>query len=101
MPVDRIEDIMNYYHFGMIPLYCLALVALLLFLGSLKTKVLWKYAIVGSIITIFSCISHMFFLGVLADNQAVTEPWTLHTYLVAGLNIVLLLILIVKRFKKK
>lgn len=100
MPVDRIEDIMSYYHFGIIPLYCLALITLILFIGSLKTKALSKYAMTGAAVTVVACISHDFFLGVLADNQAVIGPWVLQTNILAGLSVVLL-VLLIKGIRRK
>lgn len=101
MEVDRLEDVMSYYHFGIVPLYCLAVMAAVLFAGSLKKKALWGYAVSAAVLVIFACVSHYFFLGVLADNQAAIGSWTLQTHILAGISLLELILLAGKRFRGK
>ncbi|MCI8566475.1 MAG: hypothetical protein HFI39_09210 [Lachnospiraceae bacterium] len=68
--INPITDVMQYYHFALIPLYCVFILMEFCCFKSLKGQMRKTYAFYAIILAFFSTLAHYLFLGVLADNQA-------------------------------
>ena len=71
MAVDPLADVMQYYHFNFILLYCLAAIVILVTIVGFRKPAYLVYSILISTVSGFGIIANFFFMGVLADNNAI------------------------------
>lgn len=101
MTMDALSDVMRYYHFAVIPLYCLALAAVFAAVAAFQHKTLRVYAVVISLLALAGNLSQFFFLGVLADNQADISAWRLQAVFLTVVCLFTLLFSVICFFAKK
>lgn len=100
--VNVIDDIMQYYHFNFIAIYCLAIVILISTILSFKMQfnkgILFLYSIFSEI----GLLSGMLFIGVLQDNNAPNISfWRNQLWILIFISIVGLLLQLIQLFRKK
>lgn len=100
--VNMIEDIMKYYHFNFIPIYCLAAVILLSAVLSFKRGFNKLFLLLFSTIAEIGLLSSMMFTGVLHDNYAPDIFfWSKQLWIILFLSIIGWLIQLIQLIRKK
>lgn len=96
MVLNRIDDVMKYYHYAFIPLYALVLSSFILTILSIKNRIHLKSALIVTALTEISFAAQLLFIGVLADNWAPNFIfWGKQSFIFLIICFILLIVLIV------
>ncbi len=99
--VNSITDMMQYYYFALVPLYCVFIFMEFCCVKSLKGQLRKTYAFYAIILAFVSVLSHYLFLGVLADNQADITRLMLQNHIMLLLCVINLFLMTKKSFSNE
>ena len=75
MEVERLDDVMRYYYFIRIMLYCLTGISGIAVYMGYKRREFSRAALAITFLSLLAMASHLLFCGVLADNNAGEGVW--------------------------
>ena len=99
--INPIDDVMNYYYFAVIPLYCIAAAQIVMLIQSRKVKKGTLGIAAVTFAGFLAVASQFFFLGVLADNGAKIGPWSRKILILAAVMLLLPVLSVVLKRKRE